>query len=109
MMFIGLDDFKDGNDRLGHATGDRLLAAVATRLRGVLRDSDLLARQGGDEFIVLLTDLDQDPSPATEAVGAKLLEALREPFVVGGVELRTGASIGISVYPHDAADAEALL
>jgi diguanylate cyclase (GGDEF)-like protein/PAS domain S-box-containing protein len=109
MMFVDLDDFKEVNDRLGHAAGDRLLAAVATRLRGVLRDSDLLARQGGDEFIVLLTDLAQDPGPAAEAVGGKLLDALREPFVVAGEELRTGASIGISIYPHDAADTEALL
>ena len=109
MMFIDLDDFKDVNDRLGHATGDRLLAGVATRLREVLRESDLLARQGGDEFIVLLSDLDQDPRPAAESVGAKLLGALREPFVLGDLELRTGASIGISVYPDDASDTETLL
>ncbi|HEY2258479.1 MAG TPA: EAL domain-containing protein [Solirubrobacteraceae bacterium] len=109
MMFVDLDDFKEVNDRLGHAAGDRLLAAVATRLRGVLRDSDLLARQGGDEFIVLLTDRTEDPEAAAESVGGKLLDALREPFVVAGRELRTGASIGISIYPHDAADTEALL
>jgi diguanylate cyclase (GGDEF)-like protein/PAS domain S-box-containing protein len=109
MMFVDLDDFKEVNDRLGHAAGDRLLAAVATRLRGVLRDSDLLARQGGDEFIVLLADLKEDPGAAAESVGGKLLDALREPFVVAGTEMRTGASIGISIYPHDAADTEALL
>ncbi len=109
MMFVDLDDFKDVNDRLGHAAGDRLLAAVATRLRGVLRDSDLLARQGGDEFLVLLTDLTDDPGPAAESVGAKLLDALREPFVLAGAELLTGASIGISVYPRDATDTESLL
>jgi diguanylate cyclase (GGDEF)-like protein/PAS domain S-box-containing protein len=109
MMFVDLDDFKEVNDRLGHAAGDRLLAAVATRLRGVLRDSDLLSRQGGDEFIVLLTDLQGDPGPAAESVGRKLLGALREPFVLAGAELRTGASIGISIYPRDAGDTEALL
>jgi diguanylate cyclase (GGDEF)-like protein/PAS domain S-box-containing protein len=109
MMFVDLDDFKEVNDRLGHAAGDRMLAAVATRLRGVLRDSDLLARQGGDEFLVLLTDLTDDPGPAAESVAGKLLAALREPFVVAGAELRTGASIGVSVYPRDAADTEALL
>ncbi len=109
LMFVDLDDFKEVNDRFGHATGDRLLAAVATRLRTVLRDSDLLARQGGDEFIVLLADLDEDPRRAAESVGAKLLDALHEPFAVAGAELRTGASIGISVYPHDAADTEALM
>ncbi len=109
LMFIDLDDFKEVNDGLGHAAGDRLLAAVAARMRGVLRDSDLLARQGGDEFIVLLSDLAQDAAPGAELVGGKLLDALREPFMVAGRELRTGASIGISVYPDDAADGEALL
>jgi diguanylate cyclase (GGDEF)-like protein/PAS domain S-box-containing protein len=109
MMFVDLDDFKEVNDRLGHAAGDRMLAAVATRLRAVLRDSDLLARQGGDEFLVLLTDLVDDPGPAAELVATKLLDALREPFVVAGTELVTGASIGVSVYPRDAADTESLL
>jgi diguanylate cyclase (GGDEF)-like protein/PAS domain S-box-containing protein len=109
MMFVDLDDFKEVNDRLGHAAGDRLLAAVATRLRSELRDSDLLARQGGDEFLVLLSDVTDDPEPAAESVGGKLLHALTEPFVVAGTELRTGASIGVSVYPRDAADTEALL
>ena len=109
LMFIDLDDFKEVNDRLGHATGDRLLAAVAKRLRSVLRDSDLLARQGGDEFIVLLADMSGDPTSAVENVGSKMLRALRDPFVVGGSRLRTGASIGVSLYPDDADDTEALL
>ncbi|MGA2010411.1 MAG: EAL domain-containing protein [Solirubrobacteraceae bacterium] len=109
LMFVDLDDFKEVNDRLGHAAGDQLLAAVATRLRGVLRDSDMLARQGGDEFLVLLADLTEDPAPAAERVGGKLLDSLREPFVVAATEVRTGASIGISLYPDDAADTEALL
>jgi diguanylate cyclase (GGDEF)-like protein/PAS domain S-box-containing protein len=109
LMFVDLDDFKEVNDRLGHAAGDRLLASVSARLRGVLRDSDVLARQGGDEFLVLLGDLSDDPTPAAESVGAKLLNALLEPFVVAGTEVRTGASIGVSLYPDDAADTEALL
>ncbi len=109
LMFVDLDDFKEVNDTLGHAAGDRLLAGVSARLRGVLRDSDVLARQGGDEFLVLLGDLSDDPTAAAESVGGKLLAALLEPFVVAGTEVRTGASIGISVYPDDAADTEALL
>jgi diguanylate cyclase (GGDEF)-like protein/PAS domain S-box-containing protein len=109
LMFLDLDDFKEINDKLGHAAGDQILTAVATRLRGVLRDSDVLARHGGDEFLVLLSDLETDPVPAAEAVAGKLHEALREPFVVAGNELRTGASIGISLYPDDAEDTEALL
>jgi diguanylate cyclase (GGDEF)-like protein/PAS domain S-box-containing protein len=109
LMFVDLDDFKEVNDRLGHAAGDRLLASVSARLRSVLRDSDVLARQGGDEFLVLLGDLSDDPTAAAESVGGKLLSALLEPFVVAGTEVRTGASIGISLYPDDAADTEALL
>ncbi len=109
LMFVDLDDFKEVNDRLGHAAGDRLLASVSSRLRGVLRDSDVLARQGGDEFLVLLGDLSDEPTAAAESVGGKLLSALLEPFVVAGTEVRTGASIGISLYPDDAADTEALL
>jgi diguanylate cyclase (GGDEF)-like protein/PAS domain S-box-containing protein len=109
LLFVDLDDFKTVNDRLGHAAGDQLLTAVATRLRGVLRDTDVLARQGGDEFLVVIADLDDGPAHAAEAVGAKLHEALSEPFAVAGAELRIAASIGVSVYPDDAADTEALL
>jgi diguanylate cyclase (GGDEF)-like protein/PAS domain S-box-containing protein len=109
LMFVDLDDFKEVNDRLGHAAGDRLLANVSARLRSVLRDSDVLARQGGDEFLVLLGDLSDDPTAAAESVAGKLLNALLEPFVVAGTEVRTGASIGVSLYPDDAADTEALL
>jgi diguanylate cyclase (GGDEF)-like protein/PAS domain S-box-containing protein len=109
LMFVDLDDFKEVNDRLGHAAGDILLAGVAARLRSVLRDSDLLARQGGDEFLVLLADLTEDPTLSAEQVGGKLLSALHEPFVVAGTEARTGASIGVSLYPDDAEDTEALL
>ncbi|HEY2321042.1 MAG TPA: EAL domain-containing protein, partial [Solirubrobacteraceae bacterium] len=109
LMFVDLDDFKEVNDRLGHAAGDRLLAGVSARLRGVLRESDVLARQGGDEFLVLLGDLSEDPTAAAESVAGKLLGALQEPFVIAGTEVRTGASIGISLYPDDASDTEALL
>ncbi|MGI9184001.1 MAG: putative bifunctional diguanylate cyclase/phosphodiesterase [Solirubrobacteraceae bacterium] len=109
LMFVDLDDFKEVNDRLGHAAGDELLTGVAARLRGVLRDSDILARQGGDEFLVVLSDLNEAPAPAAELVGAKLLGALREPFVVGSAQVRTGASVGVSLFPDDAADTETLL
>ncbi|MDQ6728992.1 MAG: EAL domain-containing protein [Actinomycetota bacterium] len=109
LMFVDLDDFKDVNDRLGHAAGDQLLTGVAARLRGVLRDSDVLARQGGDEFLILITDLSDDAVRSAEMVGTKVLGSLHEPFVVGTAEVRTGASIGISLFPADATDAEALL
>jgi diguanylate cyclase (GGDEF)-like protein len=109
LMFVDLDGFKEVNDQLGHAAGDQLLAGVAARLRTVLRDSDLLARQGGDEFLVLLADLPSDAELAVENVGGKLLDALREPFDILGRKLRTGASIGISLYPTDADDTDTLL
>ena len=109
LLFVDLDDFKAVNDRLGHAVGDQFLAAVATRLRRVLRDTDVLARQGGDEFLVLLSDLDDDPEHVAEAVGAKLHVALKAPFNVAGTELVTAASVGVSLYPDDASDSEALL
>ncbi len=109
LMFVDLDDFKEVNDRLGHAAGDQLLTGVAARLRGVLRDSDVLARQGGDELLILITDLSDDAFRSAEMVATKVLGSLREPFVVGAAEVRTVASIGISLFPADAADTEALL
>ena len=109
LMFVDLDGFKEVNDRLGHAAGDQLLAGVAGRLDSVLRGSDLLARLGGDEFLVLLADLPADAAVGVENVGGKLLDALREPFDLAGRKLRTGASIGVSLYPADADDTETLL
>lgn len=109
VMFIDLDDFKSVNDCLGHAVGDRFLTAVATRLRGVLRDSDVLARRGGDEFLVLLADVSDDPTAAAVRVGDKLLDALAHPIGLDGHVLHTGASIGVSVYPGDAGDSTMLL
>jgi diguanylate cyclase (GGDEF)-like protein/PAS domain S-box-containing protein len=109
LMFVDLDGFKEVNDRLGHAAGDQLLAGVAARLNSVLRGSDLLARLGGDEFLVLLADLPADAAVRVENVGGKLLDALREPFDLVGRKLRTGASIGVSLYPADADDTETLL
>ena len=109
LMFADLDDFKLVNDRLGHAAGDRLLAEVADRLRGNLRATDVLGRHGGDEFLVLLTDVPGDPIAKAETVASNLLGALREPFVIGTSEVKIGGSVGISVYPEDATDTEALL
>jgi diguanylate cyclase (GGDEF)-like protein/PAS domain S-box-containing protein len=107
LMFIDLDRFKDINDSLGHRLGDRLLQDVAGRLRGALGRADTLVRQGGDEFIVLLTGIGD--GAAAEARAHDFLHRLNQPFVTDGNQLHVGASIGLSLYPDDAADAEQLL
>jgi diguanylate cyclase (GGDEF)-like protein/PAS domain S-box-containing protein len=106
LLFIDLDNFKLVNDSFGHAVGDDLLKAVGSRLHAAVRANDVVARQGGDEFLILLTDV---ASPASEVVASKVRSALREPFVVDEIEIQVSASIGIGLYPVDADDAEALL
>ncbi len=117
VLALDVDNFKLVNDSLGHEAGDRLIAALAERLREATRDTDLIARQGGDEFLLLLADL--DPSPgfggrdgvtlAAVHVAQRVQEMLRAPFVLDGTELYATVSIGIGHYPADAADAGQLL
>ena len=97
-MFLDLDDFKTVNDNLGHAAGDALLIAVADRLRGGLRATDIAARLGGDEFGILLTDV-ADVAYAV-AVSERLLTGLLEPVDINGVVIEVGASIGIAMDPR---------
>lgn len=99
LMFLDLDFFKHINDSLGHAIGDRLLQSVATRLAGCIRATDTLCRQGGDEFVVLLAEIEQ-PHDAAQ-VANKLLNTLAAPHMIGGHELHVTLSIGISIYPQD--------
>ena len=107
VMFLDLDHFKNVNDSLGHETGDEVLKAAATRLRSCLRAGDTAARQGGDEFVICLPALDQGPTAIP--IAEKLLDALRQPFIVGANELHVRGSLGISLYPGDGADAEQLM
>jgi diguanylate cyclase (GGDEF)-like protein/PAS domain S-box-containing protein len=118
VLFIDLDNFKLINDSFGHAAGDGLLMAVATRLRSTIRKADIVCRQGGDEFLILLADLDVGVASAApdsaglvaaEDVGRKLGRILQAPFSVEGIEVFITASVGISLFPRDAADAETLL
>jgi diguanylate cyclase (GGDEF)-like protein/PAS domain S-box-containing protein len=111
LLYIDLDGFKLVNDSLGHAAGDEVLREAAERLAMTTRASDLLARQGGDEFLLLLGDLQRDHEPQDVAIRAskRILEALAEPFHVAGAEFQLGASIGIALYPRDAHDRDGLL
>ena len=107
VLFIDLDGFKDVNDACGHETGDRVLQEIARRFAGRTRDMDTVARIGGDEFVVVMEDLDDGRFAATLA--GKLLGAAAEPMVVQGRTLELTASVGISVFPGDGDDAAALI
>jgi diguanylate cyclase (GGDEF)-like protein len=104
---MDLDHFKDVNDTLGHPVGDLLLQSVAARLHAIVRETDTVARFGGDEFAVIATGLAHPADAATLA--SKVLAAISEPLSIQGKELRSGASVGIAVYGPDSPDAEALL
>ncbi len=107
VLFIDLDRFKRVNDTMGHEAGDALLISVAKRLNGLLRKSDTLSRFGGDEFVLLLSQI-AHPDHAAQ-VADKIVKALSEPFVINGFEVFTGASIGIAILPSDAKDQKELL
>lgn len=107
MMFVDLDGFKAVNDTLGHAYGDQLLKEAARRILACLRESDTVARFGGDEFIVLLP-LVETPQDAV-VVGEKIRLALQLPFALAATEQHISASVGIAVYPEDGADEASLI
>ncbi|HXG59000.1 MAG TPA: EAL domain-containing protein [Thermoanaerobaculia bacterium] len=107
VMFLDLDSFKVVNDTLGHSIGDELLKITADRLRDVLREEDTIARMGGDEFTVLLSNLSSSEFAA--AIAQKLLESVARPMAVEGHELFITTSIGIALFPADGDTAEALL
>jgi diguanylate cyclase (GGDEF)-like protein/PAS domain S-box-containing protein len=120
VMLIDVDDFKLVNDSLGHDVGDALILELASRLREATRDTDLVARQGGDEFLLLLADVERAAAPGipnatdgatlvAESVATRIQEALRVPFELAGTEVYVSASIGIALFPQHAADAAQLL
>ncbi|MBL4834201.1 MAG: EAL domain-containing protein [Pseudomonas sp.] len=107
LMSFDLDNFKIINDSLGHAAGDELLRRIAERLKGLIRGSDTVSRQGGDEFLVLLGDV--DTTETLELVARRFQELVARPLVLHDIELVTSLSIGISVYPDDGTDFGTLL
>jgi diguanylate cyclase (GGDEF)-like protein/PAS domain S-box-containing protein len=107
MLFLDLDNFKHINDSLGHLVGDQVLRQVAQALRNTLRGEDTVARQGGDEFMVLLESI-QEPKEAA-AIAQKLLTIFSDPIQVDAYELYVGASIGIALCPADGTDTDALI
>ncbi len=107
VLFLDLDRFKQVNDRMGHAVGDRLLRDVAGRLQGLLRHEDTVGRLGGDEFLILLEGL---PAPHFAGqVAEKVVAALVRPFRLNDEPVEIGASVGIAIYPDHALDADALI
>lgn len=107
LFFIDLDRFKEINDEFGHDVGDHLLVEAACRISSCIRSTDIVARQGGDEFVVLLTDLTE--TSQVETVAKNITDMLARPFQLGDIEASISGSIGIAIYPHDAADERALI
>lgn len=107
VAYLDLDNFKSANDRYGHKIGDRILIALSQRMKTLLRDGDILARIGGDEFVVVLVGLERakDWKPAIE----RLISAAFEPLSIGKTTLRIAASIGVALYPQDKVHADQLL
>ncbi len=107
LLYVDLDHFKTINDTLGHPVGDHLLQQVAQRLRGCVRETDTISRQGGDEFLIALTDIhDQE---AVSRVTTKVIDALSKPFSIDNHELAATVSMGVAVWPDDGQDFDALL
>jgi diguanylate cyclase (GGDEF)-like protein/PAS domain S-box-containing protein len=107
VMLLDLDHFKDINDTLGHTVGDQLLSSVGKRLTGLLRKEDTVSRMGGDEFFLLLPEVDWVQDAAT--IAQKVLKAIQEPFVLDVHEINITTSIGIAMYPDEGADVKTLL
>lgn len=107
VLFIDLDRFKSVNDIYGHAAGDELLRDVARRLQGEVRPQDTVARQGGDEFVVMVTGIDH--TSAVRDLGQRLLQALSLPFAVGNETVSVSASIGVTVCPAESPTASEAL
>lgn len=107
LMFLDIDNFKSINDTLGHSVGDELLKAMAVRLEAVVRDTDTVSRQGGDEFLLILHDVQS--LDAVARIGQKLIEEIARPLDLGNIVLDVTGSVGIAIFPNDAFDIDDLM
>lgn len=107
VLYLDINLFKTINDTYGHTIGDKLLTSIARRLRSAVRNSDTICRQGGDEFVILLSEIEHEKD--AENFCHKLLKSLSYPHLIGGNKISVGMSIGISIFPNDGDKNETLL
>jgi diguanylate cyclase (GGDEF)-like protein len=107
VMFLDLDGFKEVNDRHGHEFGDRVLKGIAQRITGEIRETDTVARIGGDEFVIILSSLPE--SGIANRIASSLVDCIMKPLQVGNIEVEVSVSIGISLYPEHGVTAEELI
>ncbi|MBT8489780.1 MAG: diguanylate cyclase [Deltaproteobacteria bacterium] len=107
IILLDLDHFKEVNDTLGHNVGDQLLQMAGERLSTLIREEDVVARMGGDEFMILLQEIDDEANVTT--ISRKIVEVFRKPFLFYGQELHITTSVGVAIYPHDGEDINTLL
>lgn len=107
LMFIDMDRFKNVNDTMGHPAGDALLVEVAQRLKRCVRESDIVARIGGDEFIIVLTDIEDSLSAAP--IARLIVELLGEPYIINNQKVFSSPSIGVSIFPSDGTSVDSLM
>lgn len=107
VLFVDLDNFKKVNDTLGHSAGDELIKSVAQRLQDSVREMDTVARLSGDEFILLIDDLDSKEQATL--VANRIIESIQKPYPIHGKELQVGASMGVTFYPEDGTEVESLV
>lgn len=107
MIYIDLDGFKPVNDTYGHDAGDLLLKEIAERLSGIVRESDIVARVGGDEFVIVTGEINF--GSGGELIARRIKDIITEPVIIGGNSVSVGASIGISIFPSNGSDSESLI
>ena len=111
-MFIDLDKFKMVNDSYGHTIGDKLLVEVSKRLKNLLREEDILARMSGDEFAIMVLNIDQNKSKTAhiiQTIAVKIIEEINRPYLLGTYQITIGASIGIKIFPDNEKDSHAVV